>query len=283
MKIISIITNNAQFIEMQFKTLKKFIKEDYEYIVFNDGKDWPDITNFGNINLGKISIINKCKELNIPCINIPNDNHKLYNSASRRHVDSLTYIHNYMKNNKDEYLLLDGDMFLISELDLNIYRKYHSAFVVQDRPNLKYMWGNFFYLNLFKIPNIDNIDFSFAPGGDSASATNSWLSSYKTNIPDGGDIRHSTNQYTDDYFYYIKHLWSCSWNESELPSVIKNKNLIEFLKKDVRNNNNKFFCEIYDDKFFHYRAGTNWMNNLSKYHSEYLDELLVIVNELCKD
>ena len=54
----------------------------------------------------------------------------------------------FMKSNPDEYLLLDSDMFLISELDLNRYRNYISGFVVQDRPNLKYMWGNFFILTL---------------------------------------------------------------------------------------------------------------------------------------
>ena len=283
MKIVSIITNNPIFIELQQKTLKKFVKQEYEYIVFNDGKDWPDYTNFNDPSQGKISIINKCKELNVRCINIPNEQHKFNKrAASIRHVDSLSFLLNFMKLNIDEYLLLDGDMFLISDLDLNIYNNFHSALVIQERPNLTYMWGNFFYLNLNKAKNIDKIDFSIVPGGDSASATNIWLNSYKTNIPNCKEIRYSNNQYTDKYFYYIKHLWSCSWNETELPSVIKNKKLIEFIKKDIRNNN-KFFCEIYDNKFFHYRAGTNWMNNLSNFNLEYLDELLAIVNELCND
>lgn len=46
MKVISIITNNPIFIELQYKSLKKYLHTDYEYIVFNDGKDWPDSTNF---------------------------------------------------------------------------------------------------------------------------------------------------------------------------------------------------------------------------------------------
>jgi hypothetical protein len=31
-----------------------------------------------------------------------------------------------------------------------------------------------------------------------------------------------------------------------------------FIKTDPRNQNGKFFCEIYDNKFLHYRAGGNW-------------------------
>ena len=48
MKVISIITNNPIFVELQYKSLKKYLHIDYEYIVFNDGKYWPDSTNFGN-------------------------------------------------------------------------------------------------------------------------------------------------------------------------------------------------------------------------------------------
>ena len=29
--------------------------------------------------------------------------------------------------------------------------------------------------------------------------------------------------------------------------------------KDIRNKNGKFFCEIYDNVFLHYRAGGNWL------------------------
>jgi hypothetical protein len=57
----------------------------------------------------------------------------------------------------------------------------------------------------------------------------------------------------------MKHLWSGTWNTEELPENLKNRTkLIKFLQKDIRNENGKFFCEIYDDVFLHYRAGGNW-------------------------
>ena len=84
MKIISIVANNPIFIELQYKTLTKFVNVEYEYIIFNDGKDWPDVTNFGNVHEGKAGIINICNKLNIKCINIPNNHHKTRIKASQR-------------------------------------------------------------------------------------------------------------------------------------------------------------------------------------------------------
>jgi hypothetical protein len=134
MKIISIVANNPIFIELQYKTLNKFVTIDYEYIIFNDGKDWPDITNFENVSEGKDGIIKKCDELNITCINIPNKHNQFNNSASQRHADSLRFVFNYMINHPDEYLMLDSDMFIIDHFDINIntYRKYSCACVLQE-------------------------------------------------------------------------------------------------------------------------------------------------------
>jgi hypothetical protein len=37
-----------------------------------------------------------------------------------------------------------------------------------------------------------------------------------------------------------------------------NTKLLEFLENDPRNEKDKYFCELYDDCFLHYRAGGNW-------------------------
>lgn len=103
-------------------------------------------------------------------------------------------------------------------------------------------------------------------------------------MPTGEQIRYSKKQLVDNYFYYIKHLWSGSWDSSEMPECIKDNNLLRtFLHNDSRNNGGKYFCEIYDDIFFHYRGGSNWMNNLNNNHNLYMQQLLTIVNDLCKN
>ena len=45
MKVITSVVNNPIFIEIQYYTLKKYMKCDYEFIVFNDAKDFPDYSN----------------------------------------------------------------------------------------------------------------------------------------------------------------------------------------------------------------------------------------------
>ena len=51
MKVITAVVNNPIFIYIQYHTLKKYMKNDYEFIVFNDAKDFPDNTNYGNSNM----------------------------------------------------------------------------------------------------------------------------------------------------------------------------------------------------------------------------------------
>ena len=265
MKVICISANNPIFIELQYKTLQKFLKEDYEFIIFNDGKDWPDITNFNDATQGRYAIIQKCIELNIQCINIPNSHHRNNTSASHRHSDSLKYALDYMKNNLDEYLMIDSDMFLVDELNMNDYRKYSCACVLQERPNMKYFWPNFFYINMHKIQHAHLLNLSILPGGDTGSASSVWLKTMMVN--NGDDI------------YFIKHLFSNGWDETQFPANL-NKEFLTYLKFDLRNNNNKFFTEIYDNKFLHYRAGTNWMNQSKELHDKNISVLASVIDRI---
>ena len=110
MKIVTAVVNNPGFIEIQYYTLKKYFKGDYEFIVFNDAKDFPDFSNYGNTGIKK-QIEAMCSRLNIQCINIPNQNHKIISCAATRCADSMNYILHYQLQNPDKYLLLDSDMF----------------------------------------------------------------------------------------------------------------------------------------------------------------------------
>jgi hypothetical protein len=71
--------------------------------------------------------------------------------------------------------------------------------------------------------------------------------------------KQMSNTDMSNKIYFIKNLCSCDWDINQLPANFKNNNnLISFLQNDIRNVNDKFFCEIYDDVFLHYRAGGNW-------------------------
>lgn len=260
MKIITAVVNNPIFIEIQYYTLQKYFQGEYEFIVFNDAKDFPDFTNYNDITV-KTEIQNICNELNITCINIPNEHHK-YLDMSSRHADTFNkHILQYQKDNPDVYLILDSDMFLVDYFDINKYLNYDCAIVLQSRNNEGYLWPGLCYFDMKKIKNFELINWSVCPGFDSGGMTRDWLKLQLKNntMPNTDDIRWTDKEFHTDDIYFIKHLWSCSWDVSELPKKLNgNMPLLNFLKNDVRNVNGKFFCEIYDNVFLHYRAGGNW-------------------------
>ena len=264
MKIVTAVVNNPTFIEIQYNTLKKFFKGEYEFIVFNDAKSFPDFTNGGNTTI-KNSIEMLCNKLEITCINIPNEQHKNNKKASIRTADSMTFILNYQKQNPDKYLLLDSDMFLIDYFDINKYSQYDCAIVLQSRNDSKinYFWNGIYYFDMTKMKNLDLLNWSCCPGCDTGGMTQEWLQKQMKDkpIPNTDEIRWKNKLFHTNNIYFIKHLWSCSWDITELPTnIIESSPIIDFIKNDPRNSNNKFFCEIYDNVFLHYRAGGNWMN-----------------------
>ena len=264
MKIVTAVVNNPTFIEIQYNTLKKFFKGEYEFIVFNDAKSFPDFTNGGNPTI-KNSIEMLCNKLEIRCINIPNEQHKTNSNAAIRCADSMTFILDYQKKNPDKYLLLDSDMFLIDYFDINKYSQYDCAVVLQSRNNFKvnYFWNGIYYFDMTKMKNLDLLNWTCCPGCDVGGMMQEWLQKQMKDkpIPNTDEIRWKNKLFHTNNIYFIKHLWSCSWDITELPTnIIESSPIIDFIKNDPRNSNNKFFCEIYDNVFLHYRAGGNWMN-----------------------
>ena len=281
MKIITSVVNNPIFIEIQYYTLKKYFQGEYEFIVFNDAKEFPDFTNYNDITI-KSEIQNICSKLNITCINIPNKHHKLLD-MSTRHADTFNkYVLQYQKDNPDKYLLLDSDMFLVDYFDINKYSNYDCAIVLQSRNNEGYLWPGLCYFDMTKMKNFELINWSLCPGFDSGGMTKEWLKKQMGTlpIPNTDDIRSLDKNFHTNDIYFIKHLWSCSWDISELPINLRdNVKLIDFLKNDVRNVNDKFFCEMYDNVFLHYRCGGNWRKEgleLHKMLSQKLKKTLLL-------
>ena len=80
-KIIVLSCNNPIFIKLQYDLLNKFLKNDFEMILFNDGKDWADVTNFGDSTMRQ-QIVEMCIKLGIKCINLENNHHRNISQAS---------------------------------------------------------------------------------------------------------------------------------------------------------------------------------------------------------
>ena len=192
---------------------------------------------------------------------------------SVRTADSMNFILQYQKTNPDNYLLLDSDMFLIDHFDINKYSKYDCAIVLQSRNENKinYFWNGIYYFDMTKMKNIDLLNWNCCIYCDVGGSMQEWLKTQMKNktMPNTDEIRWTNKEFHTNDIYFIKHLWSCTWDINELPSNLKtNKKLIDFLKKDTRNTNDKFFCEIYDNVFLHYRAGANWRKEGIEFHKE---------------
>lgn len=254
MKIVTAVVNNPQFIEIQYHTLKKYYKGEYEFIVFNDAKQFPDFTNGGDSTI-KTQIDDLCATLDIQCISIPNDHHRGVQAAHVRTADSMNFILKYQQSHPDQYLLLDSDMFLISDFDVSAYAGYHAAIVLQSRDNDYYVWNGIYYFDFRNLKNVDLINWDCTWNCDTGGQMQQWL---RTQLP-GIEISYALTHTNDIYF--MKWLASVDWNGSTAPKhVQQNEALLEFLQNDFRNENGKFFCELYDGVFLHYRAGGNWRN-----------------------
>ena len=275
MKVISIVVNNPLFIELQYLTLQKFLPIPHQFIILNDAKHFPDYTNGNDVYL-RNEIRLKCKSLNILCIDIPNDKHLEITSGSDRHSSGMNLITEIMKQYPDEYLILDSDMFLIDYLDINIYRKYNTAIVLQQRDErrINYIWPGLCYFNNNNDYNL--LKWNVIEHTDNGGASCIWLKTKlkeNENFPISEEIKfnnNNNNNINTTNIYFIRHLWSLDWNEDDIRDNESNniKKLSNFFKEDLRNKDGKFFSEIYDNKFLHYRAGCNWIGEGIEFHKK---------------
>lgn len=271
MKIITAVVNNPEFVEIQYHTLKRYYQGAYEFIVFNDAKLFPDYTNSGDITLRQ-QIEDKCNALHIQCISIPNDHHNIKDNASERSADSMNFMFQYQQDHPDQYLVIDSDMFLIREWSVESLEGYDAAIVLQSRtdPTYHYPWNGWCYFDMSRLKDANLVRWERIPGYcDTGGNMNDWLHAQMAGqpIPDTNEIRWTNNMFYSDTIYFIKHLWSGTWDISEAPEYIKkNPILLDFLTNDPRNVNGKFFCELYDGAFLHYRAGGNWRQEGLAFH-----------------
>lgn len=128
-----------------------------------------------------------------------------------------------------------------------------------------------------KMKDIEKLNWNCSDGCDVGGMMQEWLQKQVSKMRNTDEIRWTNKEFHTEKIYFIKHLWSCSWDETEIPEKIKgNEKLVHFLKNDLRNIKGKYFCEIYDNVFLHYRAGGNWRKEGLEFH-KYLTQQLKAV------
>lgn len=255
-------------LELHRKLLDKYIgKGNYKLVAYIDTPTGESAFNLWNSNLRSkaIEISNKWAHETMVVPPEIHENRRVYfpktkeltaRNANLRAADTLQHIFNIeIKDQRGQVLLLDNDMFLTNYLRLPEYNLFPHIKAVKQisrsrflRREVEYLWSGLLFFNLEKIRFLD--EWSFDCGKvrgvpvDVSGQTNYWLEKYK-------ELELVEN------ITFIEHLPSLTWDEKDMPKRFGNS-IREFISKDNRNFADKFYIEIYDSNFLHFRAGSNW-------------------------
>ena len=241
--------NRPDFIEIQYKTFRNFLKDDYEFVVFNDARD----------SSMEERINAMCRKHGIRCIRIPQSIHSKpylqrwpgenFNAPAVRNsnvvmysLDQVGFDHNGI------VVLLDSDMFLIKDFSFTEYmRNYNLAGLDQQRGPISYLWIGLAFLDMNTMPSHRTINFNCGRVGNISVDAGGQTYRY---LHDNSDARVKLfgNEFIHNFHYVL--------NETKNVSV-KNDNV-----------------------FFHYYAGTNWTNYPANYHIEKTKLLNQVIDEL---
>ena len=103
MKIVTITTGNIIYLDVQNNTLKKYMKNNYEFIIINACVTKKDYSNFYKDNITE-NVIKFCDKYNIKFINFlkNNDDQNVYNDIqmpSHRHAYILNKLLRFLLQN----------------------------------------------------------------------------------------------------------------------------------------------------------------------------------------
>lgn len=139
--IVTVFNKHEDFIELQHNSIKKHVKGDYEYIVFNNASNEEQAH--------KINMI--CNNLNINCIRISvTYNMDPSNIAGEALNQAFKYL--YDKN----IFKIDSDMFFIGDIELVDLCNNYDLFYIENQK--RFMWSAVFGMNMKKIKDI-NLNF----------------------------------------------------------------------------------------------------------------------------
>ncbi len=272
--------NRPDFIEIQHKTFKKFLKDEYEFVVFNDANTLEMVQK----------IAQTCKKLGIECIRIPQEIHdqpylkrwpgESYHHPAVRNCNVVQYsLDQYGFNHDDILVLLDSDVFLIKEFDIrNFMHGYDIAGLGQSKAkNKRYLWIGLVFLNMPKLPNKRELNFNCGKvdgvSVDAGGHSYYYLQKYPqvmTNFFGGIHVTHlKCDRCQKNKVMLCKHntqkLKKCGFVDHE----------IQFIQTGIHNA--EFFL---NNSFLHYRGGTNWDCKSSEYHRIKTHLLNNFINEI---
>lgn len=259
--------NRPDFIEIQHKTFERFVKEEYEFVVFNDAPDTAMAQ----------SITHMCARYGIQCIRIPQEIHtrpylhrlpgEYYNDPAVRNCNVVQYsLNEYGFAHDDILVLVDSDLFLVREFNFHeCLRDHDIASLMQ---GIGYLWIGLVILNMKTLPNIKTLNFNCGRVNNTPVDAGGHSYDY---IHDNPTVRvKAVSQFYPPNFkpeeLTVELFTTYKLDTKAIHFLLENPANIEFL---------------YDGCFFHYRGGTNWDRKSPEFHirkmtlvNNYIESLL---------
>jgi len=264
--IFTYVYNRPDFIKLQHLTFQKFLKDDYEFVVFSDAKEK---------NMAR-HIQNMCSKYNIKCIPIPQEihtyaylkrwPHEPSNSPTICNVNGVMYsLKNYGFSHDDILVLLDSDMFLVKPLNIRKALDGYDMLAHEiTYTGLPYVWHAIIFLNMKTLPNIHTIDFNCGKIGDTpvdaAGQTYHYLQQNPgvrlkcIDAPCSNDFRCSLCKSISQH--------TCTHMRSALKKIGLDDNQATYFEES------NFSQFLYNGHFLHYRGASNWQKNGKEYIQE---------------
>lgn len=254
-------------LELQKLALSRYMKEPFELIGVIDTSEKPGPYNLWDSSLRKTAIRiaeSTCDRVVVVPEELHENRSKIFNDtkelsgniANLRAAVTLQYAFNSeILNENNKILLIDNDMFPITYFswEEKMQENFCRSVVYESRSkyrkkSVRHLWGGLMFIDAAKIPfkQIWSFDCGKINGirVDVSGNTHYWLKLIEENG-------------LESKFQKIQHFPSLQWKYTDLTDIFS-KAIKEFIVKDERNLDGKYYTEFYDETFLHFRAGSNW-------------------------
>ena len=255
-KIHTFCANRPDFIEIQRQSFIKNLKEDFEFVVFNNAKyDSTGGADFNGINRQcaqsgvKVievqkdpDLIDRCQKIELSCSLFSPSGQ--YSNANVAHAYALCWAwENYISKETGPIAIFDSDVFLIQPIKLTDTLYPHQLVNIEDgKPHddgrvFHYMWPTFVLADMATLPDPPTLN---------------WWCGRIEGVPVdvGGQTYHYFQAHPELDVLSVRRQHSHYFDESQL----------DFHPADY----DEFYLK--DGTVLHYRSGSNWNHRGPEYH-----------------
>jgi hypothetical protein len=222
--IFTSVVNRPEFIQLQDKLFKKFLKDQYQFHIVDDSIESTITEQFESI----------CSENGFSYYKKPERTVLLNPAQACADTVQWTYDTIIKVNHQNDIVFFcDSDLFLIDDFSISEYME--DAIIAglpQYRGSITYMWNGIMFFNM---PKMEDLDIDFSDGVVNGELT---------------DVGGNT------YYYFKRNSFWIKETDVQYPT---NYNEIDLQNEEVTKGYN--FELHLDGKFLHYRAATNWHSN----------------------